>query len=347
MKAILGRLTVAAIVLPLLAAHSGAAFGAEGLPTLRYGSDDLQNINRLPQVIAEREGFFERAGINLEIVQLTSSFRATAGGQGISPLTERQAMAEGAIHMSRAQLPLLMSDLISGTVDYVGVGIATSNPVYFLVVRPEVTTYADLRGKVIAVTGPHDGITLLARELIEQNGVPNGQFETIRIAGSGARVDCLRSGECAGAALAQQAAFELLESGYHSLGITNEIAPVLYQFDVVLPSWATGNRDLIVRYLRATTAAKRFILDPANRETVIEVAADYMGETEDHTRQMLAYFWDPQNRVIEPQASFDMDNVGATVALFAKYGIVGEPLPPPERFVDPSYTEEADRQGVP
>ena len=333
---------VALMALSLVSMDSSStAWGAEPVHTLRYGLDAEKNISRLPQVVAEREGFFAREGLNVEIVRLTSSFREAL--PGANPASEREAMASGLANMTRQQLPLLINDTITDGAEYVGVGLVANNPMYFLAVPSEITSFADLAGKTIAVTGPHDGITLWARELMELHGLMSDEFETTRIAGSGARVNCLNSGECGAAVLAQPAIFQALDAGHHSLGATNEIGPLLYQFDIVDPDWAAANRETVVKYVRASAAANRFILDPNNREKIVAITMDYMEETEDRTRQMLSYFWQPENRVLHQQAAFDMDNVRATIALMGKYGILTGPLPSAEDFVDPSYAIAADQ----
>lgn len=319
---------------------------ARGADTLRYSVEDLPNINRLPQIVAERKGFFAREGLNVEFVEFASSFRAPAGGgdAAADQLSEREATEAGSIHMSRQQMPLLINASMSGERERIGVGIAVSNPVYFLVVSPDITSFDDLRGKSVAVTGPHDGITLWTRELIEQHGLGINDYQTLRIASSGARLECLTSRECAAAALAQPQVFEALDAGFHSLGITNEVEPLLYQFDAADPAWAAANRDMVVKYIRAIAAANRFILDANNHEEVVEITMEYMREPEDRTRQMLSYIWDRNNRVLHEQPAIDIENVRAAISLFGKYGILTESLPMPDRFVDTSYATEAAAQ---
>jgi ABC-type nitrate/sulfonate/bicarbonate transport system substrate-binding protein len=313
----------------------GAASAAEF--TLRYGIDDDQNINRLPQVVAEREGIFAREGLQVQVVPFTVSFRAPPGAK---PITMREAMAKGEIDMSRQQLPLLVNDVMAGG-KFVGVAVATGNPVYFLVARPEFASFADLKGKTITITNPRDGITVWTRKLLALHGLKDEDVKLRNIAGSEGRLSCLKSGECAGASLAQPAILDALATGSHALGITNEIGPQLYQVDIVEPGWAAAHRDTVVRYIRATTAAMRFIQDPRNRDEVVKVTMEFMKESEDRSRQMLAYIWDPKNRVLPQQAAFDMNSVKATISLLGEYDVLKQPLPAPERFIDPAYAVAA------
>src|SRR6185312_11066108 len=81
MRTNLLRCAVASLVVAAVTGFAGAASAADAGDTLRYGIDDEQNINRLPQVIAEREGLFAREGLKVELVPFKSSFRARAAGQ--------------------------------------------------------------------------------------------------------------------------------------------------------------------------------------------------------------------------------------------------------------------------
>ncbi len=316
---------------------------AEEAVTLHYGINDAKNFNRLPQVIAEREGFFAREGLDVQIIHFTSSFREPVEGQ--DPRSLREAMADGSADMSRQQLPLMIHDAITGrsTGTYVGVAVTASNPVYFLAVGPEINSYDDLRGKTVAVTNLHDGITIWVQKLMALNGLQNEDVTLNIIAGSRARATCLVTGECDGAILAQPAIFEALDASFHSLGITNEIEPLQYMVDVVKPAWAAANRDFVLKYIRATTAAMRFIEDPMNRDEVVRVTMEFMDEPEDHAREMLSYIWDPQNRVLPQQAAIDMNSVNEAIALLGEYGVLEEPWPSAESFIDPTYANEAEQ----
>jgi ABC-type nitrate/sulfonate/bicarbonate transport system substrate-binding protein len=242
--------------------------------------------------------------------------------------------------MSRQQLPLLIHDSMEGA-RFVGVSIVAANPVYYLVARPEIRTFDDLKGKAVTITNLHDGITIWTRQLIAQHGIARDEIALKTIAGSDGRLACLKSGECAAASLAQPAAFDAVAEGFHVLGITNEISERLYQVDIVDPAWARAHRELVIKYIRANTEALRFIQDPKNRDEVLAITKDFMGETEDHARQMLATIWDPANRVLPEAPAFDMAEIGAVIALLGEYDALEKPLPAPERFIDPSYAAAA------
>ncbi len=326
-------------ILALAATAFGSGGGARAADTIRYGIDDEQNINRLPQVVAEREGFFAREGVEVRIVPFTVSFRAPPGA---NPISMRDAMSKGDIDMSREQFPLLINDVMAGR-KFVAVSIASGNPLYFVVARPEIKSFADLKGKTLTITNPRDGITVWTRKLLALHGLTDADVTLKNIAGSQGRLECLKSAECAAASLAQPAVLDAIAAGSHTLGLTNEIGPPLYQFDIADPARAAANRDAIVKYIRATTAAVLFIEDPKHHDEVVKITMEFMKEPENRSREMLAAIWEPKNRVLPQRAAVDMDSVKSAIALLGEYGILKQPLPAPERFVDTAYAEAASR----
>jgi ABC-type nitrate/sulfonate/bicarbonate transport system substrate-binding protein len=328
----------------VVAGFAAQARAADTPNTLRYGIDAEPNIGRLNQVVAERKGFFGREGLKVEFVSFgVSTFRlppAQRAAAEANANANRPSLANGGVHMQRQQLPLLINSIVAGG-KTIAVSAASSNAVYYLAVRPEIRTYADLKGKTVTVTNMRDGITTWTQKLMAQHGLRNEDVTLKIITGSDARADCLKSGECAGASLAQPQIFQALDAGHHVLGITNEIGPQLFQVDVVNPEWAAAHRDLVVKYIRATTAANRYIMDPRNRDEIVRITMDFMMESEPHARQMIASITDPKNRVLPQQAAFDMNAVRAAIALMGEYGVLKPPLPAPERVVDASYSRAA------
>jgi ABC-type nitrate/sulfonate/bicarbonate transport system substrate-binding protein len=300
---------------------------------LRYGVDTERNLNALAQVVAEREGFFAREGIKLELVH----FAAT----GDRP-NDRAAMmaARDKFDMTRVQSSLLIEEGVKGS-NFVAIAGVVNNPAYFLVVRPEIKTFADLKGKSLAVTIPSDGITMTAKKLLAMHGLRPGDVEIKDIGGSGPRVACLKSGACAAASLSQPPVFEALDAGFHTLAMQREAGSLVYVVDVVDRDWAAAHREIVTKYVRATAAAFHFIHDPANREAVLKAAMQQTGQSENRAREMLDYISDEKNNALPRAGEIDRAGLGAMIALLGEFGILKAPLPMPERFVDVTYLEAA------
>ena len=165
-----------------------AAAAAQAPTTLRYAVDTERNINELSQRVAERQGFFAREGLNLEI------HRFVATGDRESDRTSLVG-ARSSFDMARMQLSALMEPegRFKG-MSYVAVEAVVNNPVYFLVARPEIKTFADLKGKTLTLPSPSDPISLTAHELLKAHGLDDGDVRIKDIAARSCQIPLLRKG---------------------------------------------------------------------------------------------------------------------------------------------------------
>ena len=138
------------IVSALICASIIDAAHAAEMITLRYGqnSASARSLSSLPLTVAERKGFFVREGINLVVVPIP-------GG------TDRivAALDKGEIDAGKNATPYLIQAVLKGS-DAVAIVAQTTNPVYSLIVRSEIKSFADLKGKVLGLSTPGDTITL-------------------------------------------------------------------------------------------------------------------------------------------------------------------------------------------
>ena len=74
--------------------------------------------------------------------------------------------------------------------------------------------------------------------------------------------------------------FAAFDAGFHTLAMHIETGPLLYVVDIVDRSWAEAHSEVIVRYIRATAAAMRFIHDARNREEVVKAAMEITRQPE-------------------------------------------------------------------
>ena len=129
--------------------------------TLRYGQNATSggSLSSLPLTVAERKGFFAREGLHLVVEPIP-------GG------TDRivAALDKGEIDAGKNATPYLIQAVLKGSVA-VAIVAQTTNPVYSLIVRPEIKSFADLKGKVLGLSTPGDTIALSTVRLLAQKGV--------------------------------------------------------------------------------------------------------------------------------------------------------------------------------
>src|SRR5881397_624070 len=183
--------------------------------TLRYGQipSTIKTVSALQFTIAQRKGFFSREGINLEMVPIE-------GGAN----NMMAALDKGTVEITRTATPYLIQAVLKGSE---GVAIAgeTLTPIYSLIAKPEIKTFADLKGKVVGLSLAVDTISISTRKLMAKNGIKEGDFKVKELVGTPLRAECLRKGECDAVPLGQPEDFLLMKQGYQRLGVSTDAVP--------------------------------------------------------------------------------------------------------------------------
>ena len=303
--------------------------------TLRYGQipSTVKTVSALQFHLAQRKGFFAREGIALEMIPID-------GGAANMVV----ALTNGVVDISRTATPYLIQDVLKGS-DNVAILGETATPIYSLIAKPEIKTFADLKGKTIGLSLAVDTISISTRKLMTLNGIKEGDFKVTELVGTPARADCLRKGECDAVPLGQPEDFLLMKQGYHRLGVSTD-AMKNFQFIVsaVRRSWAEKNKDALVRYVRALAAAFRYMREPGNRDEVVRMVIDITGSSEEIARQTLALYFDPDRGVVPKQGEIDVKGFAQVIQVMAEAGELTPPLPQAERFIDLQYLKAAGLQ---
>ena len=303
--------------------------------TLRYGQipSTIKTVSALHFYIAQRKGFFTREGINMQIVPIE-------GGAANMVI----ALTKGTVDITRTATPYLIQDVLNGS-DNVAILGETATPIYSLIAKPEIRSFADLKGKTIGLSLAVDTISISTRKLMSMNGVRESDFKVKELVGTPARADCLRKSECDAVPLGQPEDMQLILQGYRRLGVSTDAMPN-FQFIVsaVRRSWAENNQDALVRYARALASSFRYMRDPANRDEVVRIILDTTGSSDQIARQTLQLYFEPKRGVVPKQAEIDMKGFAQVIQTMGEVGELKAPLPPVERFVDLQYLKLAGLQ---
>ncbi len=300
--------------------------------TVRYGQipSSIKTVSAVQFVIGQRKGLFEREGIQLNLMPIQ-------GGADNMMV----ALNDGKVDITRTATPYLIQSVLKGS-DGVAIAGETATPIYSLIVKPEIKSFAELKGKTVGLSLAVDTISISTRKLMAMNGVIESDFKLKELVGTPARSECLRKGECDAVPLGQPEDLLLMGQGYRRLGVSTDAMPN-FQFIVsaARKSWAEKNKDALVRYVRGLGASFRFMRDSANREEVIKMVVDTTGSSEAIARQTLSLYFDPDRGVVPKQAEIDMEGFNQVIQVMAEAGEVKPPMPAVERFVDLQYLRAA------
>jgi ABC-type nitrate/sulfonate/bicarbonate transport system substrate-binding protein len=300
--------------------------------TLRYGQafSALRSIFALPILVAEREGYFVREGLNFVTVPVPG------GGEKLI-----EALHDGTADVGHVATPFLIQAALKGS-DAVAVVAEFNNPIYSLIAKPEIKSYADLKGKLLGVAAESGSITISIRKLLAMKGLQATDYKSKFVDGTPERLSCLTAGDCVAVPLGQPQDFVAMRQGYRLLGLSTEAVPeFVYTVTAVRRSWAAANKGAVVGYARALAAAFKFIRDPARRNDVVRTIVETTGFPEANARLTLALYFEPERKVLPQRGEIDMKGMATAIAFMGEAGILKSPMPPPERFVDLQYLRAA------
>jgi ABC-type nitrate/sulfonate/bicarbonate transport system substrate-binding protein len=302
--------------------------------TLRYGqiANSARSVSSLPLYIGERKGFFAKEGIDLQVVGL----------KGVQYQIEE--LDKGTVDVSYTATPYLINAVLNGS-DAVAVVGASANNIYTLIAQPQLKSYADLKGKTIALSLPVDTISIATRMLLDKHGLSAADYKVKEVVSSRLRGECMTKKECDAAPMGQPDDIEFGRKGYTALGNSLEVIPVL-QFGVVAVrrAWGEAHKDAVTRFARASGEAYRFLRDKANRDEVVKIMGETLHAPADVSRAMLEFYFEPDRGALPKQGEISMPGMAKVIELLGQTGKLKPPLPPAEKFVDLQYLHAAGLQ---
>ncbi|HEY6199749.1 MAG TPA: ABC transporter substrate-binding protein [Candidatus Binatia bacterium] len=309
---------------------------ADGAVPLRYAQaySSLRSVFSLPIVIGDREGFFRREGLDFKVVVPIPG--------GADKMID--ALHDDTADITHVATPFLIRAALAGS-DAAAIAAEFNNPIYSLVAKPTVKSFADLKGKLIGLADEAGTITISTRKLLALHGLNAGDFRVKIIEGTPARYQCLLRGECDAVPLGQPQDFSAVEKGCRVLGLSTEVVPeLLYTVTAVRRSWADAHKDALVGYTRGLAAAFKFIRDPAKRGAVVKAVVEATDASSAAAERSLKLFFEPERGVLPKQGEINVKGLARVIEYMGEAGTLKKPLPGAERFVDLRYLVAAGIQ---
>jgi ABC-type nitrate/sulfonate/bicarbonate transport system substrate-binding protein len=206
-----------------------------------------------------------------------------------------------------------------------------------LVVRPEIASYDQLRGKTFAVDAVGTGFTFVLRRILEKNGIMPGEYSLVALGSTQKRFDGMVAGTAVGGVVG--APFDAIGAqkyGFKTLAVAIDVLGH-YQATAMMArrSWAVNNKPALLAFVKAYRAATAWLLDPANRGEAVAILAKSADLPNDLIAQIAPAFLTPQ--MYSRTGAFDMQGVRTTLELRSAYVKPAQPFGDPSTYVDTSY----------
>jgi ABC-type nitrate/sulfonate/bicarbonate transport system substrate-binding protein len=282
--------------------------------------------------VAQANGIFAQYGLQIQIP------RSAAGGSE----EVRRWLASGELDLADYGVDNAIAMVENAGVDVILVAATDYTPTE-LVAQPEIKSLADLRGKTVLVDAPNTQNALALKKILSMAGLYAGaDFVMKEAGGTGARVaTMLKHKEFAATMASGQTAVQARQGGLVSLATTANIFGATLRYGVFTRrQWAQENGDLLVRYLAAHIEAQRWIMNPVNKEQVIDIVARQAKLSRDLAGQI--YDMDMGPNGLAKDAAIDVQRFANVLKFRAEVeGSWEGKAPPPDRYYDASYYEKA------
>jgi NitT/TauT family transport system substrate-binding protein len=263
-KIIIGAFAVAAGLLGSPAVTLSANATRIGVPS--------PSVSYFPLIVALKKGFFTQEGIQAELITMRPSIIAAAMSNGEIQFTTATGTAAGAI----------LRGFPFKIVTYFSTRLMDS-----LMVKPQIKTVADLRGKIIGVDGPGASTHVMTILILKKYNVdPEREVKVLAVGDENVRLEQLKLGQIDAGMLGPQGVILAKRAG---LKVLLDVADEL---DLPFVGMATTNHMIerqradIKKFLRASVRANRYSADPRNRDEMISIMRDWLKldqETAEHT----------------------------------------------------------------
>lgn len=326
-----GKITIAAAL--FIAAGSAGAQGAKPLEAITFGGG-----GNWPIWVAQDKGLFEQNGMAVKLSHTpdsVSQIRNLMDGKydiGTTAYDNIVAYQEGQGEVKLSKKPDLFAFMgaISGTLR--------------LVTRPEIKTYADLKGKTVGVDAATTGFAFLLYKLAAMNGLTSADYKVERLGGTPARVQAMMDGKIAGTMVSSPSEVLPESKGYTRLGdTTTTFGPYQASVGVARRSWAKKNGAKLVAFIRSYVAAVDWLYDPANKDEAISIYVKYLPNVPRPGAEKAYGVMLAGNEGFQKKAKLDLEGCRTVLKLRSEFAKPKKNLTNPTKYIDESYYRKAVR----
>ena len=287
--------------------------------------------SNLPLLVAQAKGYFARRDITVDIQNTPNSDEQRAG------------LASGAFEIAHAAVDNAVAMVEAAQQDVVIVcgGDAGMND---FMVRSEINSMDDLRGKLLAVDAPNTAYALAAKKILKLHGLIENRDYSVRLAGgTGPRsVAMVADPQLAAGMINPPFSFSVREKGLKSLGSQFDLlGPYQATGAFVMRAWAAANAAVLDGYLSAYIEGQRYVMNPAHRVEMIALLTSSFKLSAPAAEGTYDALVKPGSG-LAPDARFNLAGFNNVLAIRAEMeGMWGGTPPPADKYFDLSFYDRA------
>ena len=287
---------------------------------------DVLNVTgyqrRTPHVVADCKGFFAKEDLQVNFHRTT-----------FAP-DHNRGMAEGRWDFTLSSADTMIARTTTDGVDYLLFMQAEEGLSAYLIGQPGVRSIEQLRGQLLAGDPGDSNLDLIRKKILRTHGIDDSEYRIEIIGSSPVRLEAFLERRVAAAMLTPPASDKAIAAGGVLLANSEAYVPGWpLTCGWALRRWLEEHRAIVVRFIRAWSAATDWLLRPENRDATIDLVV----REEKLSRAAAA---DAYRKVV-PRARVNPAALQTVIELRKEMGVYQPPYAPPERFYDASCWNEA------
>src|SRR5262245_16740807 len=273
-------------------------------------------------LVATHRGLFAKEGLEVE-------FHLAR----LAPEHNR-GMAEGRWPITLSSADTMLARATLDGVDFIAFMQADEGLSVQLLVRPEIKSFADLRGKLFAADPVDSNYDLIRNKIMRDHGIPESEYRIEVLGNSSVRATAFEAGKVDAAMLQQPFSDRVVAKGGVVLA---DAADYVRNWPLTcgwgLRRWCEANRATVVRFVRAMAEAADWLLAPENREETIRL----MMREEKLSRERAENSY----RFVVPKCMVKPETIRGNLELRIELGYYKPQHKAAEPFYDASFWTEA------
>ncbi|MBI4525709.1 MAG: ABC transporter substrate-binding protein [Deltaproteobacteria bacterium] len=271
------------------------------------------SVSNTPAVIAKELGYYRREGFNAEIVLMKA---------GVSV----QALVAGSVDYTGTP-----GATMAAAVQGVGLRVLmaySDRPLYDLIVRPEITSYGDLRGKIFGV-GSFSGLSFeIPQVMLSKNHInPKRDVTMILVGPTETRLTALRTNAIQATILEPPYNFIAIKEGFRKLDYSGTYSQTLQGALTVSANRIKTQPEEVGRFVKATLRGLLAYRD--QKETALSVMKRFL-RIEDPG--LVAQIYDYHRATLTADGTISEELMRTIIDSLRESGKVGRAVPSEEVF---------------
>ncbi len=212
-----------------------------------------------------------------------------------------------------------------------------------VVTRPEIKSYADIKGKPVVVDAFGTGYAFILFRILEKHGLQfKKDYSVVSIGGGGGRLTAMTEGKAVACVLGSPTDIEAEKEGYHLLGdAVTELGNYQGSSYGVRRGWAKANEATMIAFIRAVVESYDRVF--ADKAEAIGVMKSRLKKLSDAEASDIYGALTGGKGGLNRKAAINIEGVKTVLSLRGQYATPQKTLTDPHKYIDLSYYEKATK----